>query len=155
MLDVRPAAGASARPPAIAVSAVPATRGAAKPDALLAAAARLAPVLNAGRPLDAAILRRAMTAAFGGASDADGAWAWKDAYDAAETAVVLFLKTWGRGMRRQAGGGEDGPRAMLAMLERVAALEPSHTRRSEEQAALQQFSTPAIILIPLKCVDSA
>ena len=142
MLDVRPAAGASARPPAIAVSAVPATRGAAKPDALLAAAARLAPVLNSGRPLDAAILRRAMTAAFGGASDADGAWAWKDAYDAAETAVVLFLKTWGRGMRRQAGGGEDGPRAMLAMLERVAALEPSHTRRSEEQAALQQFSTP-------------
>ena len=31
---------------------------------------------------------------------------------------------------------------MLAMLEAVAALEPSHTRRSEEQVRLQQFSTP-------------
>ena len=31
---------------------------------------------------------------------------------------------------------------MLAMLERLAALEPSHTRRSEEQVRLQQFSTP-------------
>ena len=31
---------------------------------------------------------------------------------------------------------------MLAMLEAVAALEPSHTRRSEDQVRLQQFSTP-------------
>ena len=31
---------------------------------------------------------------------------------------------------------------MLAMLETLAALEPSQTRRSEEQLALQQFSTP-------------
>ena len=41
-------------------------------------------------------------------------------------------------MRRTAGG----PRRMLAMLEALAALEPSHTRRSEEQVRLQQFSTP-------------
>ena len=31
---------------------------------------------------------------------------------------------------------------MLAMLQAVAALEPSHTLRSEEQVRLQQFSTP-------------
>ena len=31
---------------------------------------------------------------------------------------------------------------MLAMLAALAALEPSHTRRSEEQVRLQQFSTP-------------
>ena len=31
---------------------------------------------------------------------------------------------------------------MLRMLEAVAALEPSHTKRSEEQIRLQQFSTP-------------
>ena len=31
---------------------------------------------------------------------------------------------------------------MLAMLGAIAALEPSHTRRSEEQVRLQQFSTP-------------
>ena len=31
---------------------------------------------------------------------------------------------------------------MLRMLETLAALEPSQTRRSEEQLRLQQFSTP-------------
>ena len=45
-------------------------------------------------------------------------------------------------MRREAGAGPDGPRAMLGMLETVAALEPSQTRRSEEQLQYQQFSTP-------------
>ena len=75
-----------------------------------------------------------------GASDAEGGWVWKDAYEAAEVACVLFLQRFGRGMRRNAGAG--GPRHMLAMLDAVAALEPSHTRRSEEQVRLQQFSTP-------------
>ena len=92
-------------------------------------------------PLDAATLRDAMTEAFG-ASDAEGGWVWKDAYEAAEAACVLFLQRYGRGMRRTCGAGADGPRRMLAMLEAVAALEPSHTRRSEEQVRLQQFSTP-------------
>jgi predicted RNA methylase len=40
---------------------------------------------------------------------------------------------------------------MLAMLAKIAALLPSHTRRSEESQALQQFSTP----IPLGFVASA
>ena len=56
--------------------------------------------------------------------------------------AVIFLQRYGRAMRRQAGAGPDGPRRMLAMLDAVAALEPSHTRRSEEQVRLQQFSTP-------------
>ena len=41
-------------------------------------------------------------------------------------------------MRGRAGS----PAALLAMLAKVAALLPSHTRRSEESQALQQFSTP-------------
>ena len=82
-----------------------------------------------------------MTRAFG-ASDASGAWVWKDAYEAAEAAVVLFVQRYGRAMRQRAGAGADGPRRMLAMLDAVAALEPSHTKRSEEQIRLQQFSTP-------------
>ena len=82
-----------------------------------------------------------MTAAFG-ASDADGAWLWKDSYEAAEAALVLFLQRYGRAMRREAGGGPDGTAAMLRMLETLAALEPSQTRRSEEQLKYQQFSTP-------------
>ena len=109
--------------------------------ALFEAAKALLPVLAAGRPLDANVLRDAMTRAFG-ASDAEGAWVWKDAYEAAEAAVVLFLKRYGRAMRRRAGAGPEGPAAMLAMLQKLSSLEPSHTKRSEEQVRLQQFSTP-------------
>ena len=82
-----------------------------------------------------------MTGALG-ASDAEGAWLWKDVYEAAETALVLFIQRYGRAMRREAGAGPNGPAAMLRMLETLAALEPSQTRRSEEQLQLQQFSTP-------------
>ena len=106
---------------------------------LLSAAQALLPTLESGRALDAPTLRDAMTHAFG-ATDADGAWVWKDAYEAAEATLVLFLKRYGRLMRRDSAAG--GPAAMLAMLEQLAALEPSHTRRSEQQIALQQFSTP-------------
>ncbi|MXY38594.1 MAG: methylase [Rhodospirillaceae bacterium] len=143
MLDARPAPDALARPP-VPPDAIESPVSPVRPvpgDAIFAAAQSLLPFLEAGRPLDAATLRDAMTEAFGD-SDAAGAWLWKDAYEAAEAAVVLFMKRYGRGMRRNAGGGPDGPRRMLRMLEAVAALEPSHTRRSEEQVRLQQFSTP-------------
>ena len=141
MLDAPQAPDALARPLPSTVPVDPPTEP-ARPvagDALFAAAQTLLPVLEAGRPLDAETLRDAMTRAFG-ASDAEGAWVWKDAYEAAEAAVVIFMQRYGRGMRQNAGSG--GPRRMLAMLEALAALEPSHTRRSEEQVQLQQFSTP-------------
>ena len=143
MLDAHQAPAALARPPLSALAIDP-PASPARPvagDALFAAARNLLPVLEAGRPLDAATLRDAMTNAFGG-SDATGAWLWKDAYEAAEAAVVLFVQRYGRAMRRRAGAGQDGPRTMLRMLAAIAALEPSHTKRSEEQIRLQQFSTP-------------
>ncbi len=143
MLDTQQAPDARARPLRPAVPIAPPAEP-ARPvagDALFTAARTLLPVLEAGRPLDAATLRDAMTEAFG-ASDSSGGWVWKDAYEAAEAAVVLFIQRYGRGMRHTCGAGADGPRRMLAMLEAVAALEPSHTRRSEEQVRLQQFSTP-------------
>ena len=112
-----------------------------KPIRLLSAARSLMLRLSKGQALTAPVLRDALSGAFHG-TDAEGAWVWKDAYDAAEAAIVLFLKHYGLAMRRQAGAGPQGPAAMLSMLERLAALEPSHTRRSEEQIRLQQFSTP-------------
>ena len=146
MLDAQPAATAPARPPAI--HHLPASPASAdtpgvhpKPAALLAAATALLPNMEAGRALDAKALREAMSAAFG-ASDTQGAWVWKDAYEAAEAAMVLFIQRYGRLMRREAGAGPGSAAAMLALLETLAALEPSQTRRSEEQLALQQFSTP-------------
>ena len=144
MLDPHPAPAAPARPPTVPVSPIAepaAPQPASAPAALLAAARTLLPVLEAGKPLDAATLREAMTNAFG-ASDTQGGWLWKDSYEAAEAALVLFLQRYGRAMRREAGAGPDGPAAMLRMLETLAALEPSQTRRSEDQLRYQQFSTP-------------
>ncbi|MCY3810619.1 MAG: hypothetical protein OXH15_02355 [Gammaproteobacteria bacterium] len=51
---------------------------------------------------------------------------------------MLFLVRHGRAMRERAAT----PEALLAMVERIAALEPAHTHRSEHQVAFDQFSTP-------------
>ena len=140
MPDAIPAPHAAARTqPHIPVPPTGQGKSSADLSPLLSAAQALLPALESGRALDAPTLRDAMTHAFG-ATDAHGAWVWKDAYEAAEAALVLFLKRYGRLMRRDSAAG--GPPAMLAMLEQLAALEPSHTRRSEQQLALQQFSTP-------------
>ena len=104
---------------------------------ILAAAETLLPLLERGQRVNAAMLRAAMETAFG-ASDASGLWNWKTAYDACEAATVLFLRKYGRAMFCQA----DTPVARLAALSKIAGLLPSHTRRSEESWALQQFSTP-------------
>ncbi|MDC6684952.1 hypothetical protein N4Q63_28195, partial [Leclercia adecarboxylata] len=79
----------------------------------------------------------AMESAFG-ASDATGAWNWKMAYDACEAATVLFLRKYGKALVRKAGS----PAAALPLLAKVAGLLPTHTRRSAESEAFQQFSTP-------------
>jgi predicted RNA methylase len=122
---------------AAASSAAPAVQPSNGADALVAAANLLLADLERGRAIDARALRTAMIASFGG-SDAEGAWDWKTAYDACEAAQILFLCKFGLAMRERAGS----PSAFLAMLTKLAALVPSHTRRSEESQALQQFSTP-------------
>ncbi len=104
---------------------------------ILAAAQRLLPRLERGLPINTGLLRDAMEASFG-ASDAAGAWDWKDAYEAGEVATVLFLQKFGRALFHKASS----PEARLAALEKIAALLPTHTRRSEESRALQPFSTP-------------
>ena len=114
--------------------------------AIFAAAQTLLPILSAGRPLDAPALRKIMKQVFGHYS---GSWLWKEAYEAAEAATVLFLQHFGPALVNHAA--EDGPARVLAMLERISALEPSHTKRSEHQVQLQQFSTP----LPLAYVAAA
>lgn len=118
----------------------PHSNGKAGPKArlLFAAAQSLETELGAGRAIDARALRSAMETAFG-ASDADGAWLWKDAYEASEIAQVLFLRRHGPAMLAKAAGSA---RAMLAMLSRLTRLLPKQTRRSEASEAWQQFSTP-------------
>jgi hypothetical protein len=104
---------------------------------LLAAARALTPQLNRSRPLDRKLVANVMTMAFG-ASDAEGAWLWRDAYDAIEAALVLQI----RRLTPQVGRLEDAPAEIVALLANLAELSLTHTRRSEEQVALDQFSTP-------------
>ena len=104
---------------------------------LLAAGEAILPLLEAGHPFDTAALRAAMTGAFG-ASDAEGAWDWKAAYDACEVAQILLLRRYGAtpAVRKLTAI------AQLAMWQRLAGRIPTHTRRSSESQAMQQFSTP-------------
>ncbi|MBD2505056.1 hypothetical protein [Anabaena azotica] len=61
---------------------------------------------------------------------AEGAWQWKDAYEAVEVAAILYLRHLGLSTNP------------LEQLQLIESLCPTHTRRSEEQLQLQQFSTP-------------
>ncbi|MGB9425034.1 MAG: strawberry notch family protein, partial [Methylocella sp.] len=130
MNDLSPIAADQAAPPS------PVHRPDA-PGAIIATAQKLLPHLERGQRVDAAILRTAMEAAFG-ASDASGAWDWKTAYDACEAGTVLFLRKYGKALFRKA----DSPASRLSALTKIAALLPTHTRRSAESEAFQQFSTP-------------
>src|ERR1700761_4625848 len=109
----------------------------AKAANLLAAARALTPQLNRSRPLDRRLVAGVMTTTFGG-SDAEGAWLWRDAYDAIEAALVLQL----RRLAPQIGRLEDAPADIAALLANLSSLSLTHTRRSEEQVAMDQFSTP-------------
>ena len=102
-----------------------------------AAARALTPHLARSRTLDRKLVAATMTMSFG-ASDAEGAWNWRDAYDAIELAVVLQL----RRLAPQIARLEDAPAQIATLLAGLNALTLTHTRRSEEQVALDQFSTP-------------
>lgn len=91
----------------------------------------------AGRRIDTAAIRTAMHSAFG-ASDAAGAWDWKAAYEAVEVAQLLFMRRYGPAIHSRT----TDPFERLKLVERIARLAPTQTRRSEEMQAYQQFSTP-------------
>jgi len=105
---------------------------------LLAAARALAPHLFRGRTLERRMVSAVLTIAFG-ATDAEGAWDWRDAYDAIEAAMVLQV----RRLTPQVARLEDAPSEIVAALADLSDLGLTQTRRSEQQLALDQFSTPA------------
>ncbi len=76
-----------------------------------------------------------MEQAYGGSS-AEGRWSIRDTYDMLELAEVMHLAT---------ADLPAAPDACLAALVDLIAHLPTHSVRSEEQIALQQFSTPAPI----------
>jgi hypothetical protein len=84
----------------------------------------------------------ALASDFFGGTLAEGAFSARDAYDAAELGLHLVLLRRGlAGVVMSGGVGEalEG----VAETERLVGLLPSQTRRSQEQQAFQQFSTPA------------
>ena len=125
-----PLAGASARPLAATCPQQTAT-------AIITAAHDLLGHLAAGRRIDTPAIRTAMETAFG-ASDTTGAWDWKIAYEAVEVAQLLFMRRYGPAIH----GRTADPFERLKLVERIARLAPTQTRRSEEMQAYQQFSTP-------------
>jgi predicted RNA methylase len=123
--------------PALSLSLFSASSPSDTPANILAAGRALAPHLARSRVLERRLVSATLTTCFGG-TDAEGAWSWRDAYDACEVAVVLQARRLGA----QVGRLEDAPAETTALLARLGQLCPTHTRRSEEQVALDQFSTP-------------
>jgi hypothetical protein len=99
---------------------------------LVGAAHRLVPSFTHSARLDRAALNTAMANAFG-VTAASCAWTQRDSFIAAEIAQILRLKE---------SGLSSGRHEALAALNTLARLLPTQTVRSEEQIALQHFSTP-------------
>ena len=81
---------------------------------------------EAGCAIDVRVLRLAMEQAFG-ASDAEGAWDWKLAYDACEAAQILFLRKYANAIFRKSASASDH----LALIEKIAALMSTHIHLAE------------------------
>ena len=101
----------------------------------ITAAKAICAVLRQGDGLDRPGLVRTMETAYGSTA-ADGHWSLRDAYDVLELGQVLHLATLDLPQE---------PAECLAALTALTASLPTHSVRSEEQIALQQFSTPAAI----------
>jgi predicted RNA methylase len=95
----------------------------------------IALLLRQGKQVSPAKLSELMSTT-GGGTDAEGCWHWKEAYEAAEAGMILYLRQHGKALLHQS------PTFVLKHLTEIQALLPTQTRRSEEQIALQQFSTP-------------
>jgi hypothetical protein len=98
--------------------------------------AALQSILARGESLTRRIVSAEMSDAFGG-SDAQGAWAPRDAYDACEGAVVIELVAL---LRRSQG--RDASELLTALRDLQARGLIAQTRRSGGTDSLHQFSTP-------------
>ncbi|MBE9108281.1 strawberry notch family protein [Nodosilinea sp. LEGE 07298] len=103
---------------------------------LIEVARRMVYPLWAGpQKLKASQVRTWMNRSFGG-SDSDGAWLWKDVYEAQEAALVFLISEYKSALREL---------TLERVIEKLALIEShtlTHTKRSDESVELQQFSTP-------------
>ena len=99
---------------------------------------RLAEMLRDDLPIDSRLLRSLFESSTG-RSDTSAGWSMHDAYRALELAQVLYLTDPACPMDLQSPGDA------LSDLQAMAARLPTQSYRSEDQLALQQFSTPISI----------
>ena len=131
-----------------------------KAGAIARAAHHLLLHLERGQRIDAPMLRTAMESAFG-ASDADGAWDWKTAYDACEAATVLFLRKFGPAMRAAcrfarrdaADAGKDRrpsshPHAPFGRERGASAVLARRSRLASRRAPRPRSRRPIVVLEP-------
>ena len=102
---------------------------------LVAVGYEIARILAEEPLVSAAVLSHLMSREMGG-TDANGHWQWKDAYEALEVGLVLYLR---KHSKEILSGDGHQPLQWLADLQ---AKLPTHTRRSEDSYLYQQFSTP-------------
>ena len=100
--------------------------------AILGAARTLAAKLLLAIPIDRAALTQAMTES-AGCSDAAGGWTQRESFEALEVALAMAIPEL---------VGRMDAEAAVRTLEALAKELPTHTVRSEDQIAFQQFSTP-------------
>ena len=98
--------------------------------AILGAARTLAAKLLLAIPIDRVALTQAMTES-AGASDAEGAWTQRESFEALEVALAMAIP--------ELVGRLDAGSA-IGTLEALARELPTHTVRSEDQIAFQQFN---------------
>jgi P-loop containing NTP hydrolase pore-1/C-terminal domain on Strawberry notch homologue len=102
---------------------------------LMEVARLIAIQLSSHQKLTGKQLQSWMNREFNGTA-AQGAWTWKDCYEAQEAALVFLLKERGQTWLKQS------PQEVLQHLAELESLTLTHTKRTEETIALQQFSTP-------------
>ena len=115
-----------------------AKRSCSKIDCLFAAADSVTGMLMSKVSVSPKALQEIMTRVFCG-NDASGAWHWKDAYEVLEIAQIKFMQKYADTLRSMK------PEMVLTLLNNLQNLCPTHTKRSEESIAMQQFSTPMTI----------
>ncbi|MEM8778993.1 MAG: hypothetical protein AAGF26_09000 [Cyanobacteria bacterium P01_G01_bin.49] len=94
---------------------------------LLTVPQQLLSLLSNGSDITSSQLSEIMSEQFGG-TDAQGKWEWRLTYDFLEAALVLWIR--------------DAENISLRTLNKLMGKLPTQSRRSQEQVALQQFSTP-------------
>ncbi len=95
----------------------------------------IAQLIAQGKQISPQKLSLLMNSSLGG-TDTEGFWQWKDAYEAAEAGLIIYLRQYAKTFV------SESPTFILQHLLGIQALLPTQTKRSLEQISLQQFSTP-------------